>query len=256
MLQWVRHDGVEFEQVGQGQSADASSSTTDVGVDGIVAILSRGGFIVLFPLEAFTPLTGGLNAWRRTVDAIRATILNLSALGRRHVLHLAQWLEQTGIVFERGVHETAAGQVAINRLSVHNDGVVVRSNRTEHAEAFFNDVTSWLIEEHECRQVQQKPLYVSEIVVDFEAPVANMINNSKEIVNLLLSHVDKRREVKAAAFSALSFEFATKDSMAAAKFLIERRVGTTVDDERYFCSAPLTTERHLEVLQEIERLFS
>ena len=216
-----------------------------------IVAFSSGSFIVLFPLEAFTPLSG-LNE-RRTVDAIRERYKFVSS---PDMSSSRAELEQTGIVFERGVHETAAGQVAINRLSVHNDGVVVRSNRTEHAEAFFNDVTSWLIEEHECRRVRQKPLYVSEIVVDFEAPVANMINNSKEIVNLLLSHVDKRREVKAAAFSALSFEFATKDSMAAAKFLIERRVGTTVDDERYFCSAPLTTERHLEVLQEIERLFS
>ena len=216
-----------------------------------IVAFSSGSFIVLFPLEAFTPVSG-LNE-RRTVDAIRERYKFVSS---PDMSSSRAELEQTGIVFERGVHETAAGQVAINRLSVHNDGVVVRSNRTEHAEAFFNDVTSWLIEEHECRQVRQKPLYVSEIVVDFEAPVANMINNSKEIVNLLLSHVDKRREVKAAAFSALSFEFATKDSMAAAKFLIERRVGTTVDDERYFCSAPLTTERHLEVLQEIERLFS
>ena len=216
-----------------------------------IVAFSSGSFIVLFPLEAFTPLSG-LNE-RRTVDAIRERYKFVSS---PDMSSSRAELEQTGIVFERGVHETAAGQVAINRLSVHNDGVVVRSNRTEHAEAFFNDVTSWLIKEHECRQVRQKPLYVSEIVVDFEAPVANMINNSKEIVNLLLSHVDKRREVKAAAFSALSFEFSTKDSMAAAKFLIERRVGTTVDDERYFCSAPLTTERHLEVLQEIERLFS
>ena len=194
-----------------------------------IVAFSSGSFIVLFPLEAFTPLSG-LNE-RRTVDAIRERYKFVSS---PDMSSSRAELEQTGIVFERGVHETAAGQVAINRLSVHNDGVVVRSNRTEHAEAFFNDVTSWLIEEHECRQVRQKSLYVSEIVVDFEAPVANMINNSKEIINLLLSHVDKSKEVKAAAFSALSFEFVTNDSMALAKFLIERRVGTTVEDERYF----------------------
>ena len=216
-----------------------------------IVAFSSGSFIALFPLEAFTPLSG-LNE-RRTVDAIRERYEFVSS---PDMSSSRAELEQTGIVFEGGVHETAAGQVAINRLSVHNDGVVVRSNKTEYAEAFFNDVTSWLTEENGCRQVRKKPLYVSEIVVDFEAPVANMINNYNEIVNLLLSHVGTRREVKAAAFSALSFEFVTKDSMAAAKFLIERRVGTTVDDERYFCSAPLTTEHHLEVLQEIERLFS
>ena len=216
----------------------------------IVAFLS-GSFIALFPLEAFSPL-GGLNQLR-TVDAIRerykfSSPPSMSPSGVE--------LESNGIVFERGVHETASGQVAINRLSVHNDGVVVRSNKTEHAETFFNDVTSWLIEEHGCRQVRKKPLYLSEIVVDFEAPVANMIHSYEEIINLLLSSIGKSREVKTAAFNALSFELATNDSMASAKFLIERRVGTTVEDERYFCSAPLTTEGHLELLKELERLFS
>ena len=216
-----------------------------------IVAFSSGSFIALFPLEAFTPL-GGLNE-RHTVDAIRErykfiNFPNMSAPRAE--------LEQTGIVFEWGVYETEAGQISINKLSIHNDGVVVRSNKTQHSEAFFNDVTSWLIEEHGCRQARIKPLYVSEIVVDFDVPVANMIDKYEEIANLLMSHVDKSRGVRAAAVNALSFEFLTNDSMTAAKFVIERRVGTSVEDERYFCSAPLTTEHHLEVLKKIERLFS
>ena len=214
-----------------------------------IVAFSSGSFIALFPLEAFTPL-GGLNE-RRAVDDIRERYKFVSS---PNLSSSRAELEQTGIVFERGVHETAAGQVTINRLSLHNDGVVVRSNKTEHAEEFFNDVTSWLVEEHGCRQVRINPLYVSEIVIDFEAPVSNMIDNYTEIANLLLSHIEKSRGVKVAVFGALSFEFVTNDSMETPKFIIERRVGTTVGDERYFCSAPLTTERHLEVLQEIERL--
>ena len=217
-----------------------------------IVAFSSGSFIALFSLEAFTPL-GGLNE-RRTVDSIRERYKFVSS---PDMSTSRAGLEQTGIVFEWGVHETAAGQVPISRLSVHNDGVVVRSNKTEHAETFFNDVTSWLIEEHGCRPVlKTSPLYVSEMVVDFAAPISEIISNYEEIVDVLVSSMDKSREVKAAAFSALSFEFSTNDSMSTAKFLIERRVGTTVDDERYFCSAPLTTERHLEVLQKIERLFS
>lgn len=216
-----------------------------------IVAFSSGSFIALFPLEAFAPL-GGLNE-RRTVDAIRerykfANSPNMSSSRAE--------LERSGIVFEWGVHETAAGQATINKLSVHNDGVVVRSNKTEYAEAFFNDITGWLVQEHGCRTVQIRPLYVSEIVVDFEAPMTNMIDKYREVVNLLLSRVDGNQGVKIAALNAISFEFSTTNSLAIAKFLIERRVGTTVEDERYFCSAPLTTERHLEVLQEIERLFS
>ena len=216
-----------------------------------IVAFSSGSFIALFPLEAFAPL-GGLNE-RRTVDAVRE---RYKFVNSPDMSSSRAELERTGIVFERGIHDTAAGQATINRLSVHNDGIVVQSNKTEHAEAFFNDIAAWLVGEHGFRQVRIKPLYLSEIVVDFETPVANIINSYEEIVKLLLSHVDENRVVKTAAFGALSFEFAANDSMAAAKFLIERRVGTTVEEERYFCSAPLTTEHHLQVIQEMERLFS
>ena len=205
-----------------------------------IVAFSTGSFIALFPLEAFTPL-GGLNE-RRTVDAMRE---RYSFISSPSMSSTREELNQTGIVFEEGIYDSAAGQVKINRLSVHDDGVVVRSNKTEHAEAFFNDFTSWLIEEYGCREIRKEHLYLSELVVDFGVPMSNVINNYNEITNLLLLHMDISREVKAAAFNALSIEFVTNNSMALAKFLIERRVGTTVEDERYFCSAPLTTKTSL-----------
>lgn len=216
-----------------------------------IVAFSSGSFIALFSLEAFTPLEG-LNE-RRTVDAIRERYRFANIPDMRSS---RAELEQSGIVFEQGVHETKVGQVAINKLSIHNDGVVVRSNKTEYAEAFFNDVISWLIEEHGCRQVRMKSLYVSEIVVDFEKPLSNLIEKYKEVARLIVSNVDESRGVGAMAINALSFEFVANDSLAIAKFLIERRVGTNVEDERYFCSAPLTTERHVDVLRNIESLFS
>ena len=214
-----------------------------------VVAFSSGSLASLFPLEAFIPL-GGLNE-RQVIDATSqryhfSRTPNLSVSPAE--------LEQTGIVFELGFLETEVEEVTIDRLSIYNDGMVVRANKTEHAETFFNDVTEWLIKDYGCRQVRRKPQYISEIVVDFERPAANVLNNYEKIANILLSNVNENREATAVAFNAFSIEFVTK-SAAMPKFVIERREGTSVENERYFCSAPLTTERHLQVLEEIERLF-
>ena len=216
-----------------------------------VVAFSSGSLVSLFPLEAFIPL-GGLNE-QKVIDATSQRY-HFSKTPNLSVSRAE--LEQTGIVFELGFLETEVEEVTIDRLSIYNDGMVVRANKTEHAETFFNDVAEWLIKDYGCRQVRRKPHYVSEIVVDFERPAANVLNNYEKIANILLSNVNENREATAVAFNAFSIEFVTKSKSAAMpKFVIERREGTSVENERYFCSAPLTTERHLQVLEEIERLF-
>ncbi len=164
-------------------------------------------------------------------------------------------LERNGLVYELGFFQTELGEATIHRLSIHNDGVVVRAYETGHAEAFFADLIDWLVQHYGCRRIHKKSLYSSEVVVEFEKPAANMLAKYDKIANVILSGVNEHRDVSAAAFSALTIEFASK-SEAIPKFIIERREGTSVEAERYFCSAPLTTKRHLQVLEELERLFS
>ena len=98
-------------------------------------------------------------------------------------------------------------------------------------------------------------LYLSEVIVEFEIPLANALNNYEKIKNLILANVNEYMETTAAEFNAFSVElFANSNTLP--KFIVERRLGTSVKDQRYFCSAPLTTERHIQVLAEIEHLLS
>lgn len=146
------------------------------------------------------------------------------------------------------------GEITIHRLAVYNDGVVIRTNKTGYSEALFDDLTKWLVASYGCRAVEFQSFFLSEIVVEFEKPAANMFAEYNRIVDIILPKVNVHRDASAAAFNTLSIEFVSK-SPSIPKFIIERRAGTPVDGERYFCSAPLTTDHHLEVLQEIERLF-
>lgn len=210
---------------------------------------SSGTLLSLFPLEAFTPV-GGLNE-RQVVSAIGqrynfGTFPNLSSRAE---------LEKDGLVYELGFFKTKSGEATIHRLSVHNDGVMVRANKTGHAEAFFADLTDWLVQHCGCRRIDKKSLYLSEVVVEFEKPAANMFAKYSKIADVILSGVNEHRDVSAAAFNALTIEFPSRSEVIP-KFIIERREGASLEDERYFCSAPLATERHLQVLEEIERLLS
>ena len=169
------------------------------------------------------------------------------------ICHLAQKSNKRGLYLTWVFFNSKDGEVTIHNLSIHNDGVVVRTNKTEYAEAFFDDLTSWLIHEYGCRKVPTQSRYLSEIVVEFDKSIANALNSYNELTGLILSSVTENREAAAAALNSLSIEF-VGGADAIPKFVIERREGTTVEDKRYFCSAPLTTEQHLTVLEAIERL--
>lgn len=212
-----------------------------------IVTFSAGNLAALFRVEAFAPVSG-LNE-REMLGAIRerynfGTAPNMSSRAE---------IQQTGLVFDLGFFNAKDGEITIHNLSIHNDGVVVRTNRTEYAEAFFDDLTTWLIHEYSCRRVPTQSRYLSEIVVEFEQPIANALNNYNELTSLILSSVTENREAAAAALNSLSIEFVS-GADAIPKFVIERREGTTIEDKRYFCSAPLTTEQHLKVLEAIERL--
>ena len=213
-----------------------------------IIAFSSATLVSLFPLEAFTPL-GGINE-RHTIVAIGQRY----NFGTKPNLASRAEVEKTGLVFESGFFATEMGEVIIHRLAIHNDGVVVRTNKTEQASAFFDDLTNWLVEHHRFRKITYAPHYLSEVVIDFESPASNMLANYDKISDIIFSNVSEDRGAIGATFGGLIIDFITK-SVAMPKFIIERREGSAVEDERYFCSAPLTTDRHLQVLEEIERLF-
>ena len=212
-----------------------------------IVTFSSGTLLALFPLEAFTPL-GMIN--ERDIIAAIAQRYNFGTTP-----NLSSYTEiEKGLAYELGFFATEWGEVTIHRLSVHNDGAVVRTSKTEYSKAVFDDLTTWLIANYGCRKIKPQSLFLSEIVVEFEKPIANIFAKYDRIVEIILSNVNAHQEASAAAFNTLSIEFASK-SPSVPKFIIERRQDTPLDAEYFFCSAPLTTEGHLQALEEIERLF-
>ena len=181
-----------------------------------IIAFSSATLVSLFPLEAFTPL-GGINE-RHIIDAIGqrynfSTSPNLSSRAE---------VKKTGLVFEWGFFTTETGEVTIDRLAIHNDGVVVRAYKTEQARAFFDDLTNWLVEQHKCRKITHTPHYLSEVVVDFDRPASNILANYDKIIDIIISNVSENREVSGATFGALTIDFLPKSVAVTPKFMIER----------------------------------
>ncbi|KAF0142277.1 MAG: hypothetical protein FD153_625 [Rhodospirillaceae bacterium] len=219
----------------------------DLGVEIVKVVSFTSGVVIsLFPMDEFAPLVR-LNE-RQLLDEI----------GKRYSFGLIPdmrvsraELGKTGLVFESGAHNTPDGTVTIVSVSIHNDGVIVRAATTKQAERFVGDLKEWLIAERGFRRVSTTSLYLSELVVDFERPLSSTFKNFETISNLVTNKVAEHREVTLSALAGFAIEFVGAASPP--RFSIERRVGASFGQERYFCSAPLRTEAHVEVLRELEQ---
>lgn len=215
-----------------------------------VVTYTSASLIALFPLAEFAPLI-----------SLNERKLNKS-IGDRYSFGVIPdaapsqaELAENGLVYESGVHETPEGDVTIARVSAHHDGVVIRASTTQQADAFFDDLQEWLIREWGFRRVPITPLYLSDIVVDFDKPMSNMINKFDEMINIISRNMNKNRQVKSINFQELSVGFETAEGFTP-KFSIEHRVGSKPEDGKFFCTAPMETDKHVEALTQIEQLLS
>lgn len=207
---------------------------------------SAGSVVALFPLEAFVPLTGP------NERGLLEDIDKRYHFGVKPNLSISRdELEKTGLIFDNGTYQTSSGVITIARFSVHNDGIVVRAPKTDDAESFFSDVKEWLINECGFRSVNEKRLYLSEIVVEFEKRLDNALKDFETISKIVTDAIDPIRGVVSSSFYGFSLQFET-NSGNTPRFSMERRIGSEVERECYYCSAPLTTQKHLKVLEELE----
>jgi hypothetical protein len=208
-----------------------------------------GSLIALFPMEEFSPL--------KTVNEkhVLDKISEIYKFGKSPNISVSRdELQKSGLVFETGFHDTPDGTATIIQFSVHNDGVIIRASTTDQAENFFMELKEWLVNEYDFRPVPVNSMYMSEIVVDFEKPLSNAFKDFEKILNIVTTKVSESREVISSSLQGFSIEFSEKSNIP--RFFIERRVGSDIKQERYFCGAPLKTKDHVEVLGEIERLLS
>lgn len=206
--------------------------------------------VALLRLEAFAPVRG-LNE-RVFVEAVkdrytfmRAPDLNLPR----------EELQRTGLVFETGEIGEGAASVSLSKVSFHSDGIVVGATTTDQAEAFFNDLYRWLVRDNGFREVDFQKTYMSEVVVDFDKPVSRLIASYDQIVKIVMEGMSEASKAPiTAALSGFDIDFRGDLNAHVPRFMLDRRIGSDFEQERFFCTAPLTSDGHIKALQAIEDL--
>lgn len=207
--------------------------------------------VALFSLEAFfpTPFVGERSALQLVTERYKFARFPIAATSREE-------LEANGLQFELGEFAMREGVMTIQRLSVHRDGAVILAQTSDIADAFFQDIYSWLVKDMAFRNVQVSRLYLSEIVVDFDTPISEAWKSFSAILEIATRYMlEDNRPFTGAGPSGFSVEF-RNGTVTLPKFVIERRTGSTMDQERYICMAPLRTKHHVAALTDLEKLIS
>jgi hypothetical protein len=209
--------------------------------------------VMLFQLEEVVPL-GGAND-----PDIVAKVRDRYRFTRGPDLKVEE-IAKSGLKFEMGNFQFENANVRITDFALYRDGIVINATKTDAAEAFLDDIVSYMRKEFSFRDFITKPsrFFQSQIVVEFERSPAKLINSFEKITNSISARLQETYSMEIPMdFMRLDFDFDRIQSPAPAliqKVIIERRVGVPFNKQRYFSAAPLRTADHEALLREIEDL--
>lgn len=169
-----------------------------------------------------------------------------------------------GYHFQSGFLASGDEKLPIIQLSLIPNGDVITAVTTDAADVILDDLMGRL-NEHFGYRFGTAPMhrtYLSNLVVQFENGLEGVIEALAKIEAILNEQIP--RPSMPFKIKRLAFGFgdplpltppATLEGVDNADFLIERRSGSPYSENRFFCSAPMRTADHLELLERIEKEF-
>lgn len=215
--------------------------------------MARVGAIVR--LEELTPLESMYPP--RISQAIAA---RYSFLEQPNWAALSELQDKRGMEFRVGKFQSAHGnEVVIQDLIIAPFGVVANTYSTKDSEELLNDLFHWADEEYKTRFYEAQPrfFFLSQLVVQLDHPVLPLIQGFETITREISKAV-------AAAYgqeypidiTTIAFDFdrtsAVEEMRQLAAFGIERQTGKPHIENRFFSVAPLPTESHIALLEQVE----
>jgi hypothetical protein len=161
------------------------------------------------------------------------------------------------VKFELGAKEVDGITIPISNLDVYADGILVNSYNTEDSNTILDDFLGWASETYHLRAPRTliPRRYQSRLIVDLSQSAGDMLITAFRAVNAI---VGKRL----GAEQELSLTNLTIGPNPATQYpylltwLFQPRIGQPYVPNRYYSAAPLSTEDHFAMLQEIEAAVS
>jgi len=160
-----------------------------------------------------------------------------------------------GMKFTLGTFTKSKGDIIQVGLTIWSDGVAADTySSTDDSEEFLQDIARLLAElgyRYEPTMVRRK-VFISQIFVQ--------CTKRLKTLNPQLEAFAKKISSSAfdIPFEAAAIEFWPDQTRTfkPANFSFQKRTGDAADEDRYWSQAPLSTSKHLELLQELEAILS
>jgi hypothetical protein len=164
-----------------------------------------------------------------------------------------------GVKFEGGSFQKDLKEEISVNFTVFNDGIVTDTrSSTEHSDAFLEQFFNWMTEDFGLtpfKEVLRSKVYLSELWVKTDKSL-NYLNPklekfAKRLTSLIVGH--EHHPIK---FETSGIYFWTNPTITnpPGPFRFERAGDFPFDENRYYSTAPLQTDIHLEMLDELESI--
>jgi len=158
-----------------------------------------------------------------------------------------------GIKFDDGEFKNSDGDVVNISFVAYSDGLVVDTrSSTKDSEAFLIEALVRLNEEFNLpryEQIIRRRTYVSQLYVTTDQSLELLNPRLREISKYLSDDLSHAFEV-----GGIQFWSDQKEKNAPPSFTIEGVLNVPFSEKRYFSSAPLQTDKHLELLDKFENI--
>lgn len=164
-----------------------------------------------------------------------------------------------GVDFLHGKFESAGGPVVINLFKYYSAGILAQSSATvENTELFLIDLIEFASSEFDLQTDSrfESNFVESQIVVESKIDLDALLTVQSKIIEFINAEIASRGFVH--HFLTTGFEIGY-DSVAYPRpglsaFTLQRRLNEPFDSNLYYSRAPLTTNAHLSLLANLEKL--
>jgi hypothetical protein len=161
------------------------------------------------------------------------------------------------IKFEQGIISLDGIDIPITSLDIYTDGVSITASHTTDADTALTDFLRWACETYGFREPRTilPRRYQSRIIVDMPDSAGNVFFNTFDAINRIVS-------ARLGSAQPLEVTQITIGPHPPTQYpflqtwLLQARTGGPYVANRYFSAAPLSTEDHFNMLQEIEAIVS
>jgi hypothetical protein len=161
--------------------------------------------------------------------------------------------------FRSGALEHQDRLISVLGIIIYSDAIAVECSNTDDADIVLDNLMAWArgLGFREFIRPPQK-LYGSRLVAKFDLPLERLFGISNDLISLMAASAESHYG-SIQPFGMLNINFRADNRKVAnsnlfSHFSFERRMNEPYDENRFVCSAPLSTSEHLTLLGQIEGL--